>query len=256
MLAIDSVTTYVLNNVPWFFQLHEDPQDDFLDQLTSALEHCQARMSTEGNSIPTHKGMATTITLAYIVWPRLYVVHVGDSRCYLFRNSKLKQVTKDHTMAQQFVEKGVLDPEDAEKSQWSDVVWNVVGGSSDELLPEVYKAEIRIGDTVLLCTDGLTNHVSDEQISELLNAKVDIESVCHRLVDAANNAGGTDNITVVVARFRDLNEHRDAFEAEIGLDEVIAAMNGDKGTTTMTSGDVRETELVREGLRETRDSVV
>jgi len=256
MLAVDSVTTYVLNNMRWFFRLHEDPQDDFPEDLQSALECCQARISAEGESIPAHKGMATTVTLAYLVWPRLYVVHVGDSRCYLLRNSELKQVTRDHTVAQQFVEDGVLDPEEAEKSKWSNVVWNIVGGSSDELTPEVYKAEVRIGDTVLLCTDGLNKHVPDEQIVQLLDADVDTEEACRRLVDAASDAGGTDNITVVVARFRDRNEKEDAFEAEVGLDEVIARTDTDTETRTIASGDVPETELVQEGLGETPNSAV
>lgn len=252
-LAVNTVTTYLLNNMRWFFRLHEDPQDDFLDDLKSALDQCQSRVSAEAERVPARAGMGTTVTMAYVVWPRLYVVHVGDSRCYLLRKSGLKQVTRDHTVAQQFVEGGVLDPEDAEKSRWSNVLWNVVGGSSNELTPEVYKIELAIGDTLLLCTDGLNKHVPDGQISELLNADVDTEEVCRRLVDAANNAGGTDNITVVVARFCDLDEQEDAFEAEVGLDEVIARTDTDTDTiTAAAAGDAPGTELVREELGETR----
>jgi protein phosphatase len=255
-LAVDSVTTYVLNNMRWLFRLDEQLENDFLDDLKCALEHSQQQISAEVESMPARKGMGTTTTMAYIVWPRLYVIHAGDSRCYLLRNFKLKQITTDHTVAQQFVDEGVLGPEDAETSQWANVLWNVVGCGSDELNPEAYKAELKLEDTLLLCTDGLSKHVSDEQIAQLLNTDVNAEEACRRLVDAANEAGGTDNITVVIARFRDRDEQEDAFEAEVGLDEVIARTDTDTETRTVTAGDVTETELVREGLGETPNSTV
>ena len=74
--------------------------------------------------------MGTTLTMAYVCWPLLYVVHVGDSRCYLLRGSRLRQITHDHTVAQQLVEEGVLSESDVEGSRWSHVLWNVVGGGS------------------------------------------------------------------------------------------------------------------------------
>jgi protein phosphatase len=246
-LAVDSVANYVLNNMRWFFRLHEDPQDDFLDDLTAALEHCQTTISAEAESIPTHKGMGTTVTLAYVVWPRLYVVHAGNSRCYLLRESTLKQITRDHTIAEQLVEAGAIQPEEAETSQWSNTLWNVVGGDSDALVPEVYKAELRIGDTLLLCTDGLNKHVPDGQIAQLLDGDADAERTCRRLVEAANDAGGTDNITVVVARFREPREQQDVFQAEASLDEIIAKTSGDTETETATAENVTQPELALEG---------
>ena len=109
-------------------------------------------------------------------------------------------------MAQEFVEHGVLEEDDAEDSRWSHVLWNVVGGDSDDLKPEVYKAELKIGDTILLCTDGLTKHVNDASICDVLGSKGTAESSCVRLVDSANARGGSDNITVIVARFCDAAE--------------------------------------------------
>ena len=93
------------------------------------------------------------------------------------------------------------EPEEAEESRWSHVLWNVVGGSEEKLQPVVYKSELVAGDTVLLCTDGLTRHVSNGTLTELLRQPSTTEQACRRLVQAANDAGGTDNITVVVARF-------------------------------------------------------
>ncbi len=218
-VAVDAVTTFMLNNMRWFFRLHEDPQDDFLDDLKAALEQCQARVSAEADVMSQRQRMGTTLTMAYVVWPRLFVVHVGDSRCYLLRRSELKQITTDHTVAQQYVDSGVLDAEEAETSRWSNVLWNVVGGSSDELAPQVYKSELQLGDALLLCTDGLNKHVSDEQIAEALADDVAAEQTCVRLVDAANEAGGSDNVTVVVARFHDRTEQQQAAEAEAAVEQ-------------------------------------
>jgi protein phosphatase len=200
-IAVDSLAAYVLNTMDWFLRLQEDREEDFREDLQAALEHCQARIRAEVARVPEREGMGTTLTMAYLTWPRVYVVHVGDSRCYLWRKSKLKQITRDHTLAQELVERGVL--EDAESSHWSHVLWNVIGGNSDELSPEVYKAQLALGDKLLLCTDGLTRHVPDREIGRLLGAPSTSEEICHRLVNAANDAGGSDNVTVVVAQFRD-----------------------------------------------------
>jgi protein phosphatase len=169
--------------------------------------------------------MGTTLTMAYVVWPRLFIVHVGDSRCYLLRRSELKQLTEDHTVAQQYVESGVLAADEAETSRWSNVLWNVVGGASDELAPQVYKSELQLGDTLLLCTDGLNKHVSDDRIAQVLAEDADAEKVCRCLVAAANDAGGSDNVTIVVARFRDRAEQQQESEAEADLEASTAKTN-------------------------------
>jgi protein phosphatase len=245
-LAVDAVTTYLLNNMRWFFRLHEDPQDDFLDDLKSALDQCQARVSAEAERTPERREMGTTVTMAYVVWPRLYVVHVGDSRCYLLRQSELKQITTDHTVAQQYAEAGAIEPEDVESSRWSDVLWNVVGGDSKDIAPEVHRAELQIGDALLLCTDGLNKHVPDGQIARSLDANTDAEGICRRLVEAANDAGGSDNVTIVVARFRERDEHPKALEAEASLDEVIARTDGGTEEATTVVDDAPHPEPARE----------
>jgi serine/threonine protein phosphatase PrpC len=213
-LAVDSIATYVLNTMHWFFRLREDRQDSFEEDLKAALEHCQAKVQAEAERLPDRRGMGTTLTMGYLSWPMLYVVHVGDSRCYLFRRSMLKQITRDHTVAQRLVDEGLLNEEDVENSKWSHVLWNVIGGGSAELSPEVYKAELKLGDKLLLCTDGLTKHVADRDIAQVLGSDSPAEVVCERLIQAANDAGGSDNITVVVAHFRDAKEVRTVATAE------------------------------------------
>jgi protein phosphatase len=218
-LAVDSVISYTLDYMRWFSRLADDPEDDFLDDLKSAIEHCQSRILKEADVVQRRNGMGTTVTAAYVAWPRLYVVHVGDSRCYVLRNAKLRQITKDHTVAQQLVEDGQLAPDKADDSQWSHVLWNVVGGDSQELSPEVYKAKLQVGDTLLLCSDGLTKYVSDSEITALLNDKTDTQNACRQLVDAAKRAGGSDNITALIARFEENAEPKSAAEAESVLEE-------------------------------------
>jgi protein phosphatase len=158
-LAVDTLTTYLLNSLHWMFRLHSDNEDDFVEELIMGLKNCQQAVLSEGELFPDRRGMGTTLTIAYIIWPRVYVVHVGDSRCYLMRNRELRQITKDHTMAQHFVDRGKLDPQQAEQSKWSHMVWNVLGGTNDDLTPQVSKFELHVGDGLLLCTDGLTKHL-------------------------------------------------------------------------------------------------
>jgi PPM family protein phosphatase len=224
-LAVDALTAYVLNTMPWFFRLRGDEEDSFVDDLKAALRHCQAAIEAEAARVPGRKDMGTTLTMAYLVWPRLFVVHAGDSRCYLLRQGRLHCVTRDHTVARKLADEGVLD--DPEGSRWANVLWNVVGGGSGELTVEVYKGNLALGDTLLLCTDGLTKHVGDDELSRLLEEASSSEEACRRLVSAANAAGGTDNVTVVVARFRDAGKPQHAAEAvavaEIPTAEPVSA---------------------------------
>ncbi|MFC1705260.1 PP2C family protein-serine/threonine phosphatase [Planctomycetota bacterium] len=200
-LAVGVVTNYMLRTMHWFLHLdRDDEEDDFVDELSRMMELCHEWVEYEGERVPALRGMGTTLTIAYVLWPRLYVVHVGDSRCYLLRDGQLKQFTRDHTVAQQLADDGV--DVNLDTSRWSHVLWNVVGGSSDEALrPEVHKATLAEGDTLLLCSDGLTKHVPDEVIAGVLQVPSFAEAACRDLVQAANDGGGTDNITAVVGRF-------------------------------------------------------
>lgn len=202
-LAVQTVERYILNTMPWFFRLQQDQENDLQDELKAAMDACQHSIEAAAAAHPEQRGMGTTLTMAYLLWPRLYVVHVGDSRCYLFHPPRLVRITKDQTMAQQLVEQSVLAPEEASQSRWSHVLWSVLGGNSHQLSAEVYKATLTVGDTLLLCTDGLTGQLRDEDLLHLLKQRGSAEETCRRLVETANEAGGSDNVTVVVARFLD-----------------------------------------------------
>ena len=155
--------------MPWFFRLDEKYVDGLEMELKSAMERCQALIHDDAEESLDRLGMGTTLTLAYVLWPRLYVVHVGDTRCYLLRMGELRRVTRDHTVAQQLAEESSIAAREVESSKWSHVLWNAIGGTSPELSPEVYKVGLEMGDAILLCTDGLTRHLNDADVASILN---------------------------------------------------------------------------------------
>ncbi|MFL5244811.1 MAG: PP2C family protein-serine/threonine phosphatase [Gemmataceae bacterium] len=228
-IAVQSMSHYLLNTMHWFFRLEENREEDLEGELKAALENCQHNIqnATESVNLEPRK-MGTTLTMAYVLWPRLYVVHAGDSRCYLLRDSRLEQITTDHTVAQQLVEKGALSPEDAQESRWSKVLWNCVGGDSSELKVDVYKATLQIGDMLLLCTDGLNKPIRDEAILKILKQKRTAKEMCRQLVDSANAEGGPDNITVIIAHFQDARQPTGQMEEQAALEVASEAKEREK----------------------------
>ena len=142
--------------------------------------------------------MATTLTLFIAVWPWAYVVQVGDSRCYHFHGGELRQLTRDQTIAQDLVDQGVLAPERMAKSPFSNVLASAIGAES--ALPEVSRVKLHARNIFLLCSDGLTKHVKDDEIAAELSVLTSSEQSCRRLVDLALERGGSDNITVLIGR--------------------------------------------------------
>lgn len=199
-LAVDTVSAYLLNTMPWLLRLDSNREDDFLDDLTAAISACQETIQREADVIDANRGMGTTLTMAYLVWPRLYVVHVGDSRCYLFRRGRLQQLTRDHTQATKLVNEGLLKPQEAESHPWSNVLSNVVGGESDRVQPEAHRADLQTGDVILLCTDGLHKHITGDEITRVLSGDRPAEEMVRDLVHQARANGSPDSVTAVIGR--------------------------------------------------------
>ena len=201
-LAVDSVETFILGTFKWFAQFQRPEQDQVLADFQSALGQANARVLAEAAGNPELHGMGTTLTLAYSRNDVLFVAHVGDSRCYLCRQGVLSRLTRDHTLVEDMVRRGALRAEDVAKHRGRHVITNVVGGVSAELKVEVHKIHLEDGDRMLLCSDGLTEMVPDEELNQILLGEVEPEQACRRLVSRANEAGGRDNITAVVVHFR------------------------------------------------------
>jgi PPM family protein phosphatase len=200
-LAIDSVENYVLEALKWFAHKQGDDDDQLLAEFRQALGLAHERVRHEAIEHPELHGMGTTLTLAYSLNDSLYVAHVGDSRCYLFRDRILYSVTQDHTLVEDMVRKGVLSAEDAVNHRWRHVITSTVGGESAKVRIDVHRLHLQPGDVVLLCSDGLTEMQSGDEIAAILNGAADPHAACDQLIAAANAAGGKDNITVVIAAF-------------------------------------------------------
>ncbi len=200
-LAIDSVETFVLKSLKWFSQCKGEEQDGVLADFQKAIRVASSRLRNEGADHPELSGMGTTLTLAYSLNDELFVAHVGDSRCYLCRGDSLCQLTRDHSLVEEMVRHGVLSAKQAAGHHLRHLVTNALGGGYSEVKVEVHKLKLESGDVVLLCSDGLSGMLSDDAISEVIRSGRDPEQICRQLVNGANDAGGKDNITVVVARF-------------------------------------------------------
>lgn len=149
---------------------------------------------------PEYEGMGTTLCLALFHEEGVTVANIGDSRCYLLREGTLYRLTSDHTMVQKLVEAGELSEEDAARHPQRHLITKAIG-VEPEVLPDYSAFTLHPGDTLLLCTDGLYNMLSEEQLKELLPKAAEAESV-EGLIEAANAAGGQDNITAVVVHNR------------------------------------------------------
>lgn len=196
-LAVETITRYVAMTLRCYHAAGTSGEEEFLTALRAVALEAHAAVKEAGRA--DSKSRATTLTLGIFVWPWLYVVQVGDSRCYYYWNGELRQVTQDQTMAQDLVARGALPPERAATSPFSHILISSIGGH--EATPEVSRIDIRQRGCVLLfCSDGLTKHVSDAEIAEQLGKMESAEQVCRALCDLALERGGSDNITVAVGR--------------------------------------------------------
>lgn len=150
---------------------------------------------------PELEGMGTTLTTACVAWPWLYVVHIGDSRAYLYRNGKLMPLTTDHTVGQALMDRGEPGFQTDQKSPFDNVLWNALSATECSPVPEINRFRLQPEDGILLCSDGLTRHLSAGEISAVLQQGRPVNETCQRLIDDANADGGRDNISVAYGRF-------------------------------------------------------
>lgn len=196
--AITALVEYIGQAAGCFHNLDVDREHEFLEQLERAVHQAHERVAPTAGA--RGFGPATTLTMATLVWPRAYLVHVGDSRAFYLRKGRLRQLTRDQTMGEYMVEAGAWTEDQARAAPRAGVLASAVGGN--EMTPAVGLVDLQPGDVLLLCSDGLTKHVPDERIAQILGAAPDAERACRELVAAALAGGGSDNVTVVVARMQ------------------------------------------------------
>ena len=200
-LAILAIQQFTLNTLKWFFESNTQEAARVLSAFQTALREADVRVREEAADHQELKGMGTTVTMAYHLDAQLCVVHVGDSRAYLYRGDELHQLTRDHTLVADMVRSGAIQQEDAAGHRLRHVITNVVGGDEAGVKVEAHAVEVRAGDRLLLCSDGLTEMVTDDVIAATLRAELEPEAACTKLVAQANEAGGRDNVTVLIVRF-------------------------------------------------------
>lgn len=174
-------------------------------EMRRAMEICidnaNRSIFNAANANPQYAGMGTTLVMGVFQEARTLIGHVGDSRCYRLREGALVQLTRDHSLLQEQIDAGLLTPEQAQFATHRNLVTRALG-VEDTVLLEVSEYRAEDGDLFLLCSDGLTDMVSDEQIAMALASADTLEEKCQALVHAANDAGGRDNISVILAQAR------------------------------------------------------
>lgn len=174
--------------------------DDLAARLVRSIEAAGLRIFTEAKLDRTRRGMGTTSTICALMDKHLFIGQVGDSRAYILRGDRLVQVTRDQSLVTQLIEAGQLTEEEAETFEHNNIILQALG-TSDTVQVDLTHVELRSGDTLMLCSDGLSGMIRNDEIRDILRTVEDPLESCKVLTDRANQAGGHDNITVVVAKF-------------------------------------------------------
>lgn len=180
-----------------FHSLDVTKEHELLGNLEETVAQVHRQLLEEAGG-PGRQAPATTLTMVLLVWPRAYLVHVGDSRAYVRRGGRVQALTRDQTFGEYMVSAGAWTEEQAARSRTAETLASAVGGS--EMSPVVGLIDLEPGDSLMLCTDGLTKHVSVERIAEVLGGPGDARAMATQLVADALAGGGSDNVSVIVAR--------------------------------------------------------
>jgi len=206
--------------------------------LVALIQEANARIHEQARSDSQHAGMGTTTTAAYLTGETVVVAHVGDSRCYLLRDGDLIRLTRDHSLVGELVARGKLTEEQAESHPQRSVITRALGPEATvEVDVDAFPA--RDGDVFLLCSDGLTSMVHEPQLKSLLaDRSRPLEQTGRTLIAAANDAGGRDNITVILFRIEEVDERRAADDSALTAEYDTLA--GESGEVRQASGEAEE----------------
>lgn len=177
----------------------EGDADALAASFVGAVEVANERIRDESAMNPARRGMGTTLTAVWVYDQVAQIVHVGDSRAYLFRKGRLARLTKDQSLVEKLLEDNIITEEEAQRMGARNIILQALG-SEEDLEVAQPRGELEAGDMLVLCTDGLTGVVPDEDVEEILQEGGSLEDTCTRLIEAAEAAGGPDNITVLVGR--------------------------------------------------------
>lgn len=202
--ALRSIAAHVTDMMDLYRRVDPDRETLFITELTQSVRRTHAVLLREAEREYGGEGVATTLTMVAVLWPRAYLVQVGDSRCYRLRGDRLERMTRDQTLAQALLDAGALTADQAEASPLRNVLTSALGGREVQCLTAITDCEW--DDVVLLCSDGLTKHVTEDEIGAELRRIQSAEASCRALVDLALQRGGSDNVTVLIGRLRPRGE--------------------------------------------------
>ena len=204
-IAVDAINEFICltggdKDITWPFD-YDSSLSHAGNRLKTAIQHANQRVLEATQERADYEGMATTVVAALVEEDSVNIAHVGDSRVYQLRGSELSQVTSDHSWVNEQIRSGVISADQARSHPLRNVVTRALGGKA-ELRVDIRSLKTKAGDVLLLCTDGLTTMLPDDDIKEsLLRCMPDLERTARELIDAANERGGEDNITVLLMRF-------------------------------------------------------
>ena len=206
-MALATVVNLVLSSVKWALSLdHPERRDqeiqESINRAVDYLSKADKAISRKGEENSALQGMGTTLTAAYSFGDDLFLFHVGDSRAYLHRSGKLTQLTRDHTIAQALADMGDIKQEEVSSHKFKHVLTRAIGRNGGKLDVEIHQIKLLDGDQILLCSDGLTDMITDRQISDTLSQPGSSNEKCKALVDLALLNGGKDNVTVLIGSYR------------------------------------------------------
>lgn len=196
-MATDTIYAHLVKT--WNAEDEATPQR-FAYRLKEAVEVANSSIHAHAKAHPEVRGMGTTTTAAGVLGDHLYLTQVGDSRAYLIRGGEAHQITKDQSLMQRLVEAGELTEEEAAHSERRNIILQALG-PDPKVKVDLTHQELRRGDVLVLCSDGLSGQVKKEEIAKVVTSAPDLSAACDQLISLANERGGPDNITVVIARF-------------------------------------------------------
>ena len=195
-MAIETIYDSMVEQ--WLGDRDSSPEQ-FVLRMREAVERANSKINQHAKAHPDHRGMGTTSTSVGILGSTLFLTQVGDSRAYLVRGGDASQLTKDQSLMQRLVDAGEMTEEEAERSERKNIILQALG-PDQQVRVDVTRQEVRRGDAVVLCSDGLSGQVTKEEIADTVARQPDLVAACGELIDLANERGGPDNITVVIAR--------------------------------------------------------
>jgi PPM family protein phosphatase len=201
--AVHALVDLILETPDWIMLLDDRLADEVLKRLERRFQKVRETLVARAEADPSLKGMATTMTVAGTVGPEVLIAHVGDSRAYVLRRGgRLEKLTRDQTMAQSLADSGAIRQEEVERSPYRHVLTSALATRGAFVQVELKRSRLEDGDSLLLCSDGLTDMVPETRVAGVLREASSSADACRRLVDLALEAGGKDNVTAVVARYR------------------------------------------------------